>query len=102
MLYCVSFAGPEGPPQNFEAESVNPQNVTLMWSKPQVPNGIITHYELMYTNESNSSGTVQVNTTFYVVEGLNEFTNYTFMVAAVTIAGSGPSESLIVTTAEAG
>ena len=74
-----------------------------MWSEPVASNGIIVGYELHYSNESYStSENVSTNGVPHTVSGLNEFTTYTFMVAAMTGVGTGPGASLNVTTAEAG
>ena len=93
-------AAPDGPPQNFVATVLSSSSVILEWTRPSVPNGEITTYLLEYSNDSitiNISLPVEFirssdeyNVTNITIEYLNEFTNYTFSLRAVTAGGSGP------------
>ena len=75
----------------------------LQWSEPSVPNGIITGYTLTVSNVSNTSevslSSADMN---YRAENLNEFTDYTFGVAACTRVGKGPSTTTVAQTDEDG
>ena len=105
-------AAPDGPPQNFVATVLSSSSVRLEWTRPSVPNGEITKYLLEYSNDSmtiNISLPVdfimssdEYNVTNITIEYLNEFTNYTFSLRAVTAGGSGPLASDKVLTDEAG
>ena len=93
-------AAPSGSPQNFVATVLSSSSVILEWIRPSVPNGEITTYLLEYSNDSitiNISLPVEFirssdeyNVTNITIEYLNEFTNYTFSLRAVTAGGSGP------------
>ncbi len=92
---------PGDPPQNFQAGMIASTQVSLSWSRPRTPNGVITHYTVTYSNETTNNSTMveYVETvTGYIVDGLNEFTAYRFTVSATTSAGTGPQALLIRTT----
>ena len=99
---------PAGPPEGFNFTDVTATSVSLEWRRPSVPNGVILHYILQY-----STGTVTIPVTFnsdsdeynvtsYTVESLNEYTNYTFNISAVTSGGTGPLATTSTRTSEAG
>ena len=60
--------------------------ITISWDVPSMPNGIITAYEIHYTN---GSGTYNTTNTQYTIEGLLPNTLYTIEVRAYTSAGAG-------------
>ena len=77
-------------------------NVTLMWIAPEQPNGIVTYDYVIInsTGDTVASGmTMELNVT---VDGLDEFTNYTFSVTARTSAGSNGPDTEDFTTLEGG
>ncbi len=66
-------------------------------------NGVITSYRLNFTSDEEfaSGGSRDVNApdTMMVVDGLEEFVKYNFVVAAVTSEGIGPySDNVTATT----
>ncbi|CAM4679718.1 unnamed protein product [Leuciscus chuanchicus] len=67
-------------------------SITLSWSQPDQPNGVILDYELQYyekyTAESNSS-LLRSQTNTAVIRGLKQGTIYVFQVRARTVAGFG-------------
>lgn len=73
-----------------------------MWSRPSVPNGILTFYTITYNSTSGIAASVTVNgdRTATVVTGLCPYTHYIFNVSASTKVGNGPSASLALRTAE--
>ena len=77
-------------------------NVTLNWLAPEQPNGIVT-YDYVIINSMgdtvNDGMTMQLSVT---VDGLDEFTNYTFEVTARTSAGSIGPATVNFTTLEGG
>jgi len=91
---------PGDPPSNFRATVVNSTTITLSWSEPLLPHGIITSYTITY----NSSGTqilVMIDARDadnYLISTLDEFTVYEIFIHASTRIGPGPSASLTVTT----
>ena len=86
--------------------AINSTSIQLSWQRPATPNGVIVNYSLEYYIASDgappsSSIMVAPTMTSYDVSGLNEFTEYTFRLAAVTI-GEGPLASATEMTLEDG
>ncbi len=85
-------------------------SVLVSWEPPPLrdQNGVITSYRLNFTSDEEfaSGGSLDVNTTpdtMMVVDGLEEFVKYDFVVAAVTSEGTGPfSGATNATTLQAG
>ena len=107
--------GPETPPMNCEANVINSTAITLTWSPPVMPNGIITNYNVSYvpgqslsTADYSTDGNVSVaignNDTTYDVSSLRVATNYYVAIAAHTMIGIGPysSDNCTVQTMEDG
>ena len=90
---------PGGPPSNFRATVVNSTTITLSWSEPLLPHGVITSYTITYNSTGRQiSVTVNARDTSYLLSGLDEFTTYDVFIYASTRVGSGPSATLTVTT----
>ena len=91
------------PPLNVNASTINPTAVRVSWNPPNITNGIIRYYTVVY-NLDDSSETMELNSTdvTVVVTGLDPFNHYVFNVIAFTVASSDPSENDTVLTAEAG
>ena len=79
---------------------VTDTTVTLSWSLPSMPNGIITEYRIRFSRSDNNDSDIQ-NTmnsiSMYTVTGLASNTEYTFEVRAFTRVGSGPYSDDTVT-----
>ncbi|XP_063165405.1 phosphatidylinositol phosphatase PTPRQ [Candoia aspera] len=92
---------PSSPPQNVEALEVTASEVNLRWLPPEMPNGIITHYEIMSDN-----GSILIikntTTTHFTLNELKPFTLYNILIRAFTRLGHGNQSSapLYVRTAE--
>ena len=74
--------------------------VTLSWSPPDMPNGIIEKYRVRFSRSDNSGSRTQDtmnNNLTYTVTGLASNTEYTFEVRAFTRVGSGPFSDDTVT-----
>jgi len=74
-------------------DSVTDTTVTLLWTRPNPTNGIITQYQLQYRRCSGGSYTTlqPLNTAVTrTVTGLTVNTEYCFRVRAYTVVGSGP------------
>ena len=89
--HTVSTVAPIGPPTNLEA-TPGIGSVTLMWMAPEQPNGIVT-YDYVIINSMydivSSGMTMDLSVS---INGLDEFTNYTFYVTARTSEGyTGPA-----------
>ena len=90
-------------PRNFMAVANNSTSIQLSWERPSTPNGVIVHYLLSYNISNNGeppSVEVPPTMTSYDVTGLNEFTYYTFTLAAVTREGPGPEANVTERTQE--
>ena len=99
---------PHSPPRDVEVSSIGTQSVDVSWIPPltQDHNGPLTYYEIHFSqNQFDSLSTVIVQSqglsTSY--SNLEEFTNYTVVVAAATSTGLGPFTTPVsFTTQEAG
>ena len=101
-------------PRDFIYTEITSTSVTLEWTRPEYPNGVISEYVLEYDNESLTQPiTISIpvqfiddsdeyNETSITVEYLNEFTDYTFNLSAVTGGGTGPEATIDITTDEDG
>ena len=92
---------PEGvlPPAIF---NINSTSVTLNTSRPLVPNGVITVYNIIVNNITLTTLLPSGDTPFlfYTVTNLRPFTSYTICVQACTAVGCQKSEPITVTTRE--
>ena len=91
-------------PRNFFAEAANSTSISLSWTRPATPNGVITHYTLTYSTNGGDESMEMVPPTLtsFPVDNLNEYTMYTFTLSASTIAGTGPSATASAITDEDG
>ncbi|KAJ6651382.1 hypothetical protein lerEdw1_020955 [Lerista edwardsae] len=92
---------PESPPQNVEVLNVTATEISLKWLPPEKPNGIITHYEVLY-GSVKAFGCKNTTTTSLLLHGLKPYTLYNISVRAFTHLGHGNQSSapLSVRTAE--
>ena len=104
-IYPLPFAVPSGPPRNLQASATSSSSVSLTWDVPlpEYQNGMITNYTVLVTPVNPQSDPYQLNTTNkstrLLVTSLEEFSSYTFVVAARTRVGVGPfSTSITVQT----
>ena len=81
--------------------NVTDTTMSLSWTLPQMPNGIITHYQVQYRRSDSSSSssstftslsTTSVILTYTVTELISD-TEYVFRVRAFTVVGHGPSSN---------
>ncbi len=93
-------AVPGTSPQNFRATQVYASSVMLTWSRPVVPNGVVTSYTLQYNLTEDTPITTQTINTFLTVTSLQEYSLYEFVVYATTRIGNGPTASIVVRTKE--
>ena len=103
----IAFGTVPGPPNDFSVEDFNSTSISVSWTTPLSPNGIIITYELTYTadgddleNEMAFNVSSDSTNTSYVVtiEGLKEFTLYCVSVRAFTSAGPGDSVKQLLRT----
>uniref|UniRef100_A0ACB8FP27 Uncharacterized protein n=1 Tax=Sphaerodactylus townsendi TaxID=933632 RepID=A0ACB8FP27_9SAUR len=93
---------PDSPPQDVETLEVTATEISLRWSPPEKPNGIIAYYEVMaftHLGHGNQSSTPLFIRT--AETGLKIYTDYTVEVSASTSKGEGVrSEPLNILTDE--
>ena len=70
--------------------------MTLQWKPPETPNGIITHYSILYNgiNIANFGNNMLMDT----IEGLSPDTVYVLQLRAHTRVGKGPPSNLTIVT----
>ena len=78
------------PPTNFSAVTVTSTMVELSWNVPDITNGIILFYSIVYYNTTDTIMVVYGNETFDdTIIDLNEDTFYSFVIYANTSVGAG-------------
>lgn len=94
-------AEPSGSPQEVKCYSTSSTSILVRWLPPPIDsqNGIITQYAIQYAaTEGEDTGTQQINrispqSSQYLLENLDKWTEYHVTVTALTDVGAGP-ESL--------
>ena len=85
--------------------SVNSAEILVTWGPPDTPRGIITAYRVEYYPSLNPNNSITQNIQppddNVLVSNLTAFTEYTFLVLAVTVE-DGPAVQVSATTLEAG
>lgn len=100
----------EAPPTFQSPPSVSTltaATVLVEWVGPEVPNGIVTQYEVRrrespFTGDGESIRNVTSNTTSFTAADLQSFTAYEFSVTSYTGGGATQSPWTRVTTGESG
>ena len=84
-------------PAITSAMSPSASTILLMWTVPEMPNGLIHNYNITV----NSSANFVVNSSVFefTITGLNPFTAYLVTLSAITIE-EGSTSSRVVTTDE--
>ena len=93
-MSCYNSTVPSSPPQDFMVESYNPASLMVSWQPPLEidRNGPIIGYVIQYTRVG-SSDMMSVNVTngtTHTISGLVAYVNYSVIVAAMTVNGTGP------------
>ena len=108
MRFFALLSAPSGAPENARAVTNSSTSIILYWTPPKTAeqNGEIITYTI-FANSSDRSFVkllnVTGNTTMLVVSGLQPYTDYLFMIQAVTVGGRGPySHPVTNKTFEAG
>ena len=100
FIFCFCIIGfiiiVPSEPQSLEIVSVTSSSLTIQWTPPNVPNGIITYYsiERNKTNIANFSS----NELMYTIEGLSPDTVYVLQLRAYTGAGAGLASNVTFIT----
>ncbi|KAB0378456.1 hypothetical protein FD755_010034 [Muntiacus reevesi] len=86
---------PESSPQDVEVTDVTASEISLKWSPPQKPNGIIVAYEVLYRNV-NTLFMKNTSTTDIILGELKPYTLYNISVRSYTRFGHGDQLSSIL------
>ena len=105
QLYSPSFYFPScvsapGPVASLSGSPVSRNQVTLLWTPPLIPNGIITWYSITISSPGSTTTRVAVSsaTRSHRLQGLHSNTQYTVTVAAVNRAGEGQATTITILT----
>lgn len=103
FLFDFCIAEPDSPPQNVELINVTATEINLRWLPPEQPNGLITHYEVLYS-DSNDLFIKNASSTSMSLSKMKPYTLYNISVRAFTRLGHGNQSSfpLLVRTSETG
>ena len=93
-MSCYNSTVPSSPPQDVMVDSHNPASLMVSWKLPpkRNHNGPITGHVIQYTRVG-SSDMMSVNVTSgttHTISGLVAYVNYSVIVAAMTVNGTGP------------
>lgn len=103
LFFDFCTAEPDSPPQNVEIINVTATEINLKWLPPEQPNGLITHYEVLYSDSSDLFVRNTSSTNISLTE-MMPYTLYNISVRAFTRLGHGNQSSfpLLVRTSETG
>ena len=92
LTYFISHAAPESPPIEIIFDTEYPHNVSVQWSPPRLPNGIITRYTLYIGYENGSVDVFYANgqSSSYNISNLLPYQIISVEIAASTSVGEGP------------
>ena len=93
-MSCYNSTVPNSPPRDVMVESHNSASLNVSWQLPHNRdcNGPITGHVIQYTRVG-SSDIMSVNVTSgttHIISGLVAYVNYSVIVTAMTINGTGP------------
>ena len=98
-MICFNFTVPSSPPRNVTVVTHNPASLNVSWQIP-IPkdrNGLITGYMINYTRVgSNNTMSVVTNGTTHTISELSAFVNYSVIVAAMTVNGTGQFSDAVI------
>ena len=90
---------PSSSPLDVMVESEIPASLLVSWQPPleKDHNGPITGYKIQYTRIGSSNMSVTVtNGTNHRISALDALVNYSVIVAAMTVNGTGPFSDVVV------
>ena len=97
---CYNSTVPSSPPQNVIVRSINPASLMVLWQPPPIidHNGQLVDYRIQYIGVGSSDMmSVMVNTrTIHIISGLVAYVNYSVIVTAVNVNGTGPFSNPVV------
>ena len=107
LCVFVLYSVPGEPPRNVRGQSDSSTSILVEWDRPreEVLYGILRGFRIRYATNTNITTTTELipeQQLSYIIENLEEFTNYSIEVTAVTV-GEGPySTPIIVVTDQDG
>ena len=88
-------------PTDFTAVTISSTVVQLSWNMPDVTNGILTNYTLIYAGNNDTSTIIfDIDIFVITITGLDEDSFYLFIIYANTSAGAGPNSNISAVTFE--
>ena len=88
-------------PCSLEVASITSSTVTLQWTSPETPNGVITKYSIQYNGSViDNFGSKALNMLMGAFEGLSPDTEYVLQLRGHTRVGPGSPASLTVKTSK--
>ena len=90
---------PSSSPQDVMVESYDPASLLVSWQPPlkKYHNGPIIGYKIQYTRIGSSNMSVNVTSrTNHTISALDTLVNYSVIVAAMTVNGTGPFSDPVV------
>ena len=104
LYHSLSSAEPHKPPSNITFEIDSSTQATISWQPPpfEDQNGPILYYNLIISELVFGLDDIDVNISVltYTATNLEEYNNYSFIIAAATEVGLGPYSSPINFTTE--
>lgn len=107
MIFFYAIFSAPSEPINVRAVDSSNMSITVSWTVPSMPNGVIRGYIVSYfisdlgiRNMSQQNVTADKTTTEIV--GLGAFTNYTVFVEGFTVVVGARSDAITVVTNEGG
>ena len=76
-------------------------NLTLNWSQPTTPYGIVTSYSVRYNISEANTTSFTTEAQYATLDNLNEYTVYKIETSAATRVGYGPYATIHVRTGQA-
>ena len=102
LCVLIFYSVPGEPPRNVSAQSNSSTSILVEWDPPreEVLYGILRGFRIRYgvaidTDITNTTELIPEQQLTYIIENLEEFTNYSIEVTAVTV-GEGPYSSPII------
>lgn len=91
LFFVCPPSGPGGPPMTFSIRADSPYNITINWSPPTIPNGIITHYNLYITfgNGTTIAEQPRASDRQFFLSYLSPFEAVNASISASTVIGEG-------------
>ena len=100
MMFCTV---PSGPPRQFSGVAESSISISVSWSAPETPNGVITEYQLLCSGGGQVfNRTVMGSQTTTTLSGLLPYTSYSCSITAHTSVGGGPAVTTSVITEQDG